>query len=455
MRRHRISRNEECLCGSGLKHKNCCLEYLKDPIDTKRTSAEIDNGNFELALKFCRADLTRYFIYVKSHTEPLLGLNPKMGNELLEIDIKALSEILDKLMYIISHSFEMDFITDLVRLGNIFDNSKWHNRILYYKTAWKYFVKDNKIDAGKTLSGLSYKEIQDLDFLQMYLDICSETMSFSQKQELIDKIINIEKKYSGKVQYIGLKGIEYFLIGDKGKAKEIYIELMEFVDSNLYKFTDSFDYYQLGKVLHFSGRLLTENNYLEKSIEYFLKASEIELMTNQGYSMINSQIGDVYFDLNNFNKALEYYFKSLDFFDNHISKIFIAQVFVERKEIQDAREFLDQLDFEALSKDNKVDYLFVSSKLVILKRDNERAKFTYKELKKLVFDSKYFSDLANEFITELLEMYQDFSSDDSFEPSRVRRVLGKLNNYLILQPKIAGIGFNFNNLIKDFINKKH
>ncbi len=52
MKRYTIERNDYCLCGSGLKYKKCCLEYMSYPIDYKLISAEINNGNFELALKY-------------------------------------------------------------------------------------------------------------------------------------------------------------------------------------------------------------------------------------------------------------------------------------------------------------------------------------------------------------------------------------------------------------------
>lgn len=455
MRRYRIGRNEECLCGSGVKFKHCCIDYVGECHDIKRTVTEIEKGDFNLALKYCRADLTDYLINVKSHTEPLLVLKPSFGHKFLNVDIKAMSEILDRLMFIINTGkFDVDFIGLLDRLRNFFYNPKWHDRITYYKAAWIYFFENNEEAATEVLVNVSYKEIEDLDYLQMYFDLCSDELSFSQKQEVLDKLIGLEKKYSGKIQYTGIKGMEFLLIGDEGKAKELFDEAIELAMNNLDKFTDSYDFYQLGQVFHFAGRLLKNDKFLEKSIEYYIKSSEIEPMTKSGFSMVYTHIGDSYFALNDLDKALDYYFKSLDFEINPITKIFIAQIYIEKDEFEKAREVLDQLCFESLTKENKTDYLFVLSKLVILKRNNEKAKFACDELKKLTFDTKYFSDLSNQLITELLEIYKDFSSNEVLEQSRVKKLLSKLNEYCILQPNFNGIGFNFNSLFTDIIGKK-
>lgn len=455
MKRYKINRNEECLCGSGLKFKYCCLPYLDDSVNVNRIIEEIDKNNYELALKYCRADLTKYLWNVKSHTESLLIANSSLGNMLLEIDIKALSELLDRLMLIINRGdLKVDFIYALNRIGDVFYNQRWHMRLVYYKAAWKFFIEDNEDDARIIALEVSYKDIDDLDFLQMYYDLCYRNLSFSQKQEVLGKLVNLEETYSGKIQYLGAKGLEYFLIGDKSKAKEIFSKVIELAENNFDKFIGPYDYHQLGQAYLYAGRLLTKKEYLEKSIEYFTKSSEIEPMTDLGYSMTHSNIGDIYCDLNDLDKGLEHYFKSLDYFDNALTKIFIAQVYLEKSELEKAQEYLDQIKFEDLSYDNKVDYLFVISKFIVLHRDNEKAEFVCNELKKLRFDNKYFSDLTNQLITELLEVYGNFSENTAFEKSKVKKLLSKINEYFILQPNFAGIGFNFNNLIKDIIDRK-
>ena len=93
------ARNSQCLCGSGLTFKRCCVDRLPgsgalgDQVD-KFLAAE----KFKDALFAARADVTQYTIWHKSHTEPAIRAGmPKKGS-ILEIDIAALGELVDTLM---------------------------------------------------------------------------------------------------------------------------------------------------------------------------------------------------------------------------------------------------------------------------------------------------------------------------------------------------------------------
>lgn len=455
MKKYRIGRNSECLCGSGLKYKNCCLELMHHE-DISETIKEIKNKNYELAYKFCQVDLTRYMIYVLSHTEPLLSIHHPMGKKLLDIDIKALSEILDRLMRIIRYGdIEIDFEQRLGNLKNIFYNKDWHFRLNYYKAAWNYFIKDDEVTARNfLLQHVKYDDINDLDFLQMYFDLCSDELTFSKKIEVLDKLITIEERPSGIIQYMGGKAISYFLIGDVEKAKEMFTDAISIAEKRLEEFNSSFDYYQLAKTYHYAGRFQNERRFLEKSLEYFEKTRDFETMNDIGQAMIYSQLGDVYGDLKEYQKALESYLLSLKYANDPLTKIFISQIYLEQEDMENAVKFLSDIDYERLTdKGNKVDYLIAMSKLVITIKDNEKAKFTYAELKKLSFDSKYFSDLINGLKADLLEIYGDFSTTVSVEKSKIKKILDKINKYIIAQPTFFGFGFNFNNLIGDYMGQ--
>lgn len=192
MKKFEPTRNMGCICGSAKKFKKCCQNTL--PVSSlAKLAIEIENENFELAYIFCRAELARYMIQVKRHTEVLLSVESSVGHQLLEIDIKALSELLGKLMFIINKGqIEHSFMGDLIRLGELLYSQRWHTRLIYYKVAWEFLFNDN--EAKTYLSNILYKEIDGLDFLQMYLDLMSDDLSFSNRIEIIEKLITIEVK---------------------------------------------------------------------------------------------------------------------------------------------------------------------------------------------------------------------------------------------------------------------
>ena len=87
---------EDCLCGSGKRFKNCCKKSYKKK---KFNGTELFNQEkYQEALLATRAHITWYRLCYKSHTEPFLNKNIPAIDELLSIDIKALSSLLDLLL---------------------------------------------------------------------------------------------------------------------------------------------------------------------------------------------------------------------------------------------------------------------------------------------------------------------------------------------------------------------
>jgi hypothetical protein len=93
-------RNGPCLCGSGLKYKRCCADRLPGHGHLgERMHAFLKEAKYKEALYASRADVSQYTIWHKSHTEPAIrGGMPKEGS-ILEIDIRALADCVDRLMF--------------------------------------------------------------------------------------------------------------------------------------------------------------------------------------------------------------------------------------------------------------------------------------------------------------------------------------------------------------------
>ncbi len=450
-----VGRNSDCLCGSGKKYKYCCLPLIGKHKDySLATRIEFNKGNYEEALKLCRADLTNYLINVKSHTELLLITKSYFGQELLSIDIKALSEIIDMLMIIIKcGNLEVDFQNTLKRLKKIFYNERWHFRLNYYKAAWEYFIRDDRVSAKAILKTINYNEIMDLDFLEMYYDLFADELSFSQNIKFLEKLISKENKCPSIIHYKGILALTYFLLGDAAKARDILLESIRIAEKNLTQFTDFYGYYQLARVYWFAGKLSKSATLLNKSIEYFQKSSKVDSLTQSGYAMIFSHIGDVYFDLQEYDQALENYFKSQKYIDMPLTNILIAQVYLEMKDFTNADKYLSKVIYESLTEDNKIDYLFNLCRFVIIKKNNKQAEFIYNELNKLELHDKYFSDRRYELMNNLLEIYKDFSSEELIEKSKAKSLLNIISECIMLRPNFMGVGIDINSIIKNIINK--
>lgn len=163
-----------------------------------------------------------------------------------------------------------------------------------------------------------------------------------------------------------------------------------------------------------------------------------------------SRLGEAYFKLKNQEKALECYEKSVEIDGNVLSKIFMARLFTVNEEFERASAILDSIDFNKLEDKEKIDFLFNYAELILHTKKKDGIENILIKLKELNVASKYFNDKKNELIINLQEVH--LSKDDN-KDSVVKKVLRKINDYFILEPHIAGIGININQIFKDILNK--
>lgn len=453
MKRFSVERNMLCLCGSGKKYKNCCLEILSDISEDMDIQKEIDEKNFELALKYARADLTQYMEGVKRDTELFLSIDPPLGKAMLSNDLKALESIIEKNMFVIKQgNLDVDFISILNNLNEVFYNPNWHELLTYYKVEWLYFHQNNVEKAESILSEISYKDISNIKFLRLFLDLKHNELSFSNKSEIIDKIIQGINRFSEKIQYMGAKGVEYLSIGDLERAKEIFIEAVLIAEENINKFKETYDYFQLANLYTTTGDLCKNKGYIEKAITYYLKISEDKNVTSKGISDVYSRLGKAFTYLGDEVKALEHYHKSIEVYDNPLPKIFIAHVYISKGEFDKALNTLNGIDSKELEEEEKIDFVLTYAQLVLLSNNKNKVEDVLTKLKKLEISSKYFNDIKSSLIIDLQEVL--YSPTSEVKDSKIRTIIRKINDYVQLQPNINGIGLNINKMISDYLERK-
>ncbi|PGP39300.1 hypothetical protein CN993_27330 [Bacillus thuringiensis] len=453
MKKFSLEKNAQCLCGSGKKYGNCCWHILSNDTKEVNLQREINNKNFDTALRLTLADLTRYMTYVKKDTEPLLLSNPILGEYMLKMDLKALGEIIDKNLFVIkSGNLNVNFISMLHNLSKVFYNPQWHQLLTYYKAVWYYLYQNDQKKAAVILSGISYKEIDDVQFLQLYLDVKNKDLSFSDKIEIKDILIKKADNSTDKIKYMAAKGIEFFLIGDLEKTKELFNEAILLAEKNMNHFKETYDYFNLGNLYNHAGNIFDNMEYVEKGVNYYTKILEDKNVTQKGISDTYSRLGDAYLNLKNPEKALECYEKSVEIDDNSLSKIFIARLFTFSEEFDRASEILNSIDINKLEDKEKVDFVFSYAELILHTKKKDGIENILIKLKELDASSRYFNDKKNELIINLQEVLHVSKDDD--KESGIKKVLRKINDYFILEPNVAGIGININEIFKDLLKKK-
>lgn len=452
----KISKEYKCFCNSGKKFGECCEpiinKYRSSEID-KRISEEVDSNNFDKAFKLSMADFTKYMIYVKSHTEPLMFNQPALASMMIDIDVKALASILNGILYIIHRgNIEYDFIAFLNNAKNLFFCDLWHKKIDFFIVVWLFIHNNNEEKAIKYIEeNVNIALVNDVDFLEIICDVYSNKMSIRQRHEFYDKLIVLEATPIRKVQYMGVKALSYFEIGDKEEAKRLFNEIKDICDKNIDKVIDLFEKYTISKSYAMHGKLNGESSYLKRAIEIY---SELLISQNLNYnhkSEMYWQIGLAYFDLNEFDNALINYNKSLE--TKAFTKVEIdkALVLVHLGDYLLAEEVLENLNYEDLILGEKFDYLITFSRLLCF-IESERIDFVIDELKKVEFNVGYFNDNAKQAVIQLYEMKNTNKANRSID--KRKEWLKKLSSIFILQPNIFGLGLNINNILDKFLGEE-
>jgi hypothetical protein len=161
-----------CLCGSGNKFKNCCAaEYNTSAKD--KAFAAYQSGQYSEALKKCRLHLTWYILCHRAHTIPFLESETPEAKNLFQIDIDALASLVDLLLSCYEQTGKhKQFPKALDGLQNAITDSRWYDKIAYFRALWCLF--DNADDS------LIYHELNkiadltntnDIDVLTLYLQV--------------------------------------------------------------------------------------------------------------------------------------------------------------------------------------------------------------------------------------------------------------------------------------------
>lgn len=127
-----INNEDKCPCCSGKAYEDCCKAYINSSFDEYRNALE--QFEFIKAYRIAIARLSNYLIKVKAHTIPLLKEKNPIGKMLLDIDIKAIEELMDNIFNVIIRRKIDDNLEDrFLTLSNMIpEEEKWKNLFQFY-----------------------------------------------------------------------------------------------------------------------------------------------------------------------------------------------------------------------------------------------------------------------------------------------------------------------------------
>lgn len=453
------ARNSPCLCGSGLTFKRCCADRLPGTTGLgNRTGDLYKDSKFKEALTACRADITQYTIWHKSHTEPAVRLGmPKKGS-LFEVDLRALTEILETLFWChIKCEMVDEFPAVLERLrGNIKD-TEWQRKIVYFHALHALWPDWNEDAGRRELKKLGRpNEEDDVETLQLYLDLFSDDLAFSEKQSLIDQILTSTKKLSDRIHYKGARACLYLMIGDELRAKS---ELAEIIDEVRGKHAeadlDNYERYRLAAATELLGMIQRDDKMLTDALLLYQNLLKEDEYSDEGRTNLLSLIGDTYRHKGNWESARQSYEEAIKLKPSPIHEVFLSECLLQLDRLADATKALTNVKQDQLDGAEKVDYAFVLAVLAIETGEHARLVNAKAVLGSLVVNGPYFRERRDAYLLNVQEALVSGVSQPLIQ--RTRRLLAYIaqsaTRYLILKPSFMGMGVDVGKVFEDIAKK--
>jgi tetratricopeptide (TPR) repeat protein len=447
--------NGPCLCGSGLKYKRCCYGRLPGHahLGSRTGALLVEKQNLD-ALHAARADVTQYTIWHKSHTVPAIRMGmPKRGS-LLEIDIRALGDLVNVLLdcYVKVNQLH-EFPAALERLRANIDDPRWQRKIVYFH-AMAALGPDWNEPAGKIeLRKLGPIEADDdEETIQVYLDLYGDELSFSQKNELIDLILAKTEKVSDRIHYKGLKAILYLMIGDEKRAEaEISEAVTQFRSTEQQaNFTD-YERYRFASGLELLGTIRNDQELLEEAIKAYEQLLKSSAWTAEGRANIVRQIADTCKVRGQWTRALDLYIEAYELNPREILQVFRSGCLLRLGRGTEALEMIKRVNTSELSQVEFVDYAFVRAAVAIETGDRDTLEKAKTALREAKVAEPYFREQRDELLLSVQEALTSGKSHSVVE--RARRVLAGVarsaTSYLILRPSFMGIGVDVGKIVED------
>ena len=129
LHKYKIGRNDSCPCQSGKKFKKCCAPHIGTNF-MEMANDLYDQNRYEEAEEAYRAWLTQYIIWYNEHTVPFVKDKPKDADELLVVDIEAITSILYSIRNCLYHQGKEDEIGPfLKKASDIIDDHRFRSNI--------------------------------------------------------------------------------------------------------------------------------------------------------------------------------------------------------------------------------------------------------------------------------------------------------------------------------------
>lgn len=453
------ARNSDCSCGSGEKFKRCCSDRLPGWQLGKHTRNALAAEDYASALIACRADITQYTIWHKTHTDPFLCSAPEAVEYFLGLDIRALAELIELLERCYKKTGKSDeFSATLERLRQNINHPRWQRKISYLQAFHALSTDDNERSARRELKKLGSMELEtDVETLQLYIQLFHDDLSFADKQKFVDRVILLTDSAIEKLHYRCIKAIDFLFIGDAHDAAQEIGAAVDIYKKDTSRKADTlYARHRYAMALDLLGRLRNEPQYIDEGLAICKELIEEDGWTESGRADILRQLGDGLRFKDEWADARDAYKQAYAMQPLSIFQVFLAECLVETDGYEMAAKAIRAVTLDNLNAQEFVDYVFTFALVAIEGGDRDMLAEAEKLLRSLDIPTPFFRERRDALALEVIDTVRNGKSLAGTNRARslLKGMASTVIRYMKLEPNIMGIGINLGNMLEDISKGK-
>ena len=456
--------NEEqpCPCGSRRPYRDCCKPHLSVPSRSTplwRDAMDLmETGSFDAAERLFRAHFVQYLAWVHKHTVPVLKVEAPFVDNLVDIDVGALTAVVDAVahcLYRLGRS--EDIVPFLNHVESVVPLPAFGSRATYLRAAWLYLGCENPAAALVELLKLGECAASDhRETLELYLDLARNSLAPRQRIAIAERIIDrAENEVYVRLQYTASKAVALLMIGEPQRALDELNEVIaaapcpEQVDTS----EQVEGVWQLAKALSLQAFLQKDPVPLARAEELLRRIPE-EGLTSKGKATLFLDLGWVLRDQGRFNEAAESFRRSLAYSPSVTAKVHLGHVYALAGSVEAARSTLSELESVTVEPLLELERLAALAALAIAAVDTGLAREVVARLRGIGEESPFWANQRDQLVIELMDYVNTPGAIAA--PTRQKRIVAILTSFnqtVELKPNLFGLGFNVNKMIDNLIRR--
>ncbi|GBQ15810.1 hypothetical protein [Acetobacter cibinongensis] len=407
-------------------------------------------------LRALRADLTQYTVYHRTNTVPLMRKLPPEEIEILSIDIEALHESVEQLTGIygqLGRLAELPQVLERLRVN--IDDPRWQRKLTYHQAIVAHLCND-AAGARRELAKLGPITAQeaDLDALHLHIDINGDTIPLVDKLRLYDRVLELTTSRRDRIQYAAAKGVELTLAGDTAGATAICDEALNAAQESEKERPFGPDtqlwFCKLLEVAGISKR--DQAHFVDAAKRLQALIALTDYWTPAGLGHANRCLGDVLRLAGQWEEGAAAYSAGYKIDGNPACRIFEASCLLMQHRANDALAIIESVDFETLEAPERADYAIAYAAIAIALRDGGRLDAAAAKLKAVSPIRQYFVHENVRYQLAIERARVAIAAGTSVpKSSRLLDWISSMSRWFMVQPNIAGLGINLNNIVDDAI----